>query len=76
MVKLLIAVQHIFAKVQLKKENLKSFFWVPEFGSPNWHTGLPNGLDTSLEWFTFTFVTELRTHGRNKSYRLINQIIK
>ena len=32
----------------MNKENLKSVFWVPEFGHPNWYTGLPNGLDMSL----------------------------
>ena len=32
----------------MNKENLKSVFWVPEFGHPNWYTGLPNRLDMSL----------------------------
>ena len=30
----------LFVEIQLKKENLKSVFWVPEFGCPNWYTGL------------------------------------
>ena len=42
------AIQHIFVEVQLNKENVKRVFWVPEFGHPNWYTGIPNGLDTSL----------------------------
>ena len=48
-VKSLIYIQHIFVIEQLKKENLKSVFWAPEFGRPNRYTGLPNGLDTSLK---------------------------
>ena len=32
-----------FVKILLKKDNWKSFF-----GHPNWYTGLPNGLNTSL----------------------------
>ena len=37
-----------FVEIQLKKENLKSVFWVPEFRCPNQYTCLPNGLDLSL----------------------------
>ena len=47
-VKLLITIQQIFVEVQLKKETLKNFFWVPEFGCPNWYTSLQNSLDMSL----------------------------
>ena len=36
-----------FVEIQLKKENLKSDFWAPEFGHPNQYTGLSNGLNTS-----------------------------
>ena len=35
-------------KIQLIKENLKSVFWVSEFGHPNRYTSLPNGLNMSL----------------------------
>ena len=45
----LIAIQHTFVKVQLKIEKMKSVFWAREFGRRNWYTGLPNGLDTSLQ---------------------------
>ena len=38
-----------FVKSQLKKENLKSVFWATEFGCPNRYTGLPNGLNTSMD---------------------------
>ena len=37
-----------FVEMQLKKQKLKSDFWVPELGCPNRYTGLPNGLNTSL----------------------------
>ena len=37
-----------FAEIQLKKENLKRVFCVPEFRHPNRYTGLPNSLDVSL----------------------------
>ena len=37
-----------FIKIQLKIENLKIVFWMPEFGHPNWYTRLPNGLNASL----------------------------
>ena len=37
-----------FVEIQLKKENLKSAFWLPEFGCPNHYTGLPNALNMSL----------------------------
>ena len=37
-----------FVEIQLKKENLKSVFWVPEFRCPHQCTCLPNGLDLSL----------------------------
>ena len=29
----------------MKKQNLKSVFLGPEFGHPNWYTGLPDGLE-------------------------------
>ena len=45
----LIAIQHTFVEVQLKIEKMKSVFWAREFGRPNRYTGLPNGLDTSLQ---------------------------
>ena len=35
-------------ETQLSKENLKSVFWVPDFGHPNQNTGLPNVLNVSL----------------------------
>ena len=38
-----------FVEIQLTKQNLKSDIWVSEFGQPNWYTGLPNGLYTSLK---------------------------
>ena len=38
-----------FVQIQLKKENFKSFFWVPEFGHPNRYTGLQNSLNMSLQ---------------------------
>ena len=38
-----------FVQIQLKKENLKSVFQMPEFRYPSWYTGLQNGLDTLLE---------------------------
>ena len=38
----------VFIETQLKKENLKSVFWAPEFGHPNRYTGLSNSLNTSL----------------------------
>ena len=47
-IKSLIAIQHIFVEVQLKKEKLKSVFWVPGFGCPIWYTSLPIDLDMSL----------------------------
>ena len=37
-----------FAEIQLKKENLKRVFCVPEYRHPNRYTGLPNSLDVSL----------------------------
>ena len=37
-----------FDDIQLKKENLKSDFWVPEFRHPSRYTSLSNSLDTSL----------------------------
>ena len=40
-------------EIKLKKENLKSDFWAPEFGRSNRYTGLPNGLNTSLVRVTF-----------------------
>ena len=47
-VNLVITVQHIFVEVKLKKENLKSNFWAPEFGHPNRYTSLQNGLGMLL----------------------------
>ena len=37
-----------FDEIQVKKENLKTDFWVLEFWCPNLQTNLPNDLDTSL----------------------------
>ena len=37
-----------YVEIQLKKENLGSVFWVPEFGHPNWYTGLPDNWNTYL----------------------------
>ena len=44
-----------FIEIQLKKENLRSVFWVLEFGCPNQYTGLPNDLDTLLISFDHLF---------------------
>ena len=41
-----------FVEVQVEKKTLKSIFWVQELGHPNWYTGLPNDLDTSLIIYT------------------------
>ena len=41
-----------FVEIQLKKEHLKNVFWVPEFGCPDWYTGLPNSLNMSLVFNT------------------------
>ena len=46
--KSLIAIQHVFVEVQLKKEKLKSVFWVQVFGCTIWYTSLPIDLDMSL----------------------------
>ena len=48
-------VNEFFVEIQLKNENLISVFWVPKFGCPNLHTGLPNGLDTSLHLWIIIF---------------------
>ena len=34
--------------MQVKKQNLKSVIWAPEFGRPKRYTDLPNDLDTSM----------------------------
>ena len=48
-----------FAEIQLKKVNLKSVFWAPEFECLNHYTGLPKGLDTSLaEHFLLSVINE------------------
>ena len=38
-----------FAEIQLNKQNLRSAIRVLEFGPSKQYTGLPNGLDTSLQ---------------------------
>ena len=35
-------------EIKMKKENLKSVFWAPEFGCPDQYTALQNGLNMSL----------------------------
>ena len=40
--------QHILWWNTTGKRKLEKNFWVPEFGHPNWYTGLPNGLDMPL----------------------------
>ena len=49
-----------FGEIQLKKENFKSVVWVSEFGHSNRYTGLPNGLNTSLNncYLNFTLDPE------------------
>ena len=37
-----------FVELQIKKDNLKSVFWVPEFGHQNPYTGPQNNLNMSL----------------------------
>ena len=60
-VKLLITFSTYFSiETQLKKENLKSVFWVREFGSPNLYNGLPNGLDMSQLKVVNYFLKTLR----------------
>ena len=46
----MILLQHIFIQIQLKTENLKSVFWVQEFGYASWYIGLPYNLGTTLIW--------------------------
>ena len=46
-----------FVEIQLKKQNLKSVIWVPEFGPPNQYTHLPNTNDTSLNTVTVAWET-------------------
>ena len=42
---------YFFDEIQLKKQNLNSIIWVPEFGCQNRYTSLPNSLDMSLLWW-------------------------
>ena len=37
-----------FVETQLRKENLKSIIWVPEFGCPTQYTGFPNSINMTL----------------------------
>ena len=46
--KSLITTSVYFGEIQLRKENLKSVFWVTEFGCPNRYTSLPTSLNTSM----------------------------
>ena len=48
-----------FVEIQLRKENLKSVFWVTEFGCPNGYTSLPNSLNTSMYMITEQRVSAL-----------------
>ena len=42
---------YCFFEIKLKKENLKSVFWAPEFGCLSWYTGLANSLNMSLNTY-------------------------
>ena len=46
-----------FVEIKLKIEILKSVFWVPEFGCPNWYTSFLNGLNVSLQYNRTLFRT-------------------
>ena len=55
-----------FVEIQLKKENLRSIFWTPEFVHADWYTGLPNGLNTSLQYKRNVFRTLSSIAGGTK----------
>ena len=39
---------------------------MPEFGCPNWYTGLPNNLDTSLEMKVETIIIGTKINSVNE----------
>ena len=49
-----------------KKKTWKVFFWVPEFGCPNWYTNLPSGLNMSLLpwWSVWSYINVLKSLTR------------
>ena len=62
-----------FAEIHLKKENLKSVFWAPEFEPPNWYIGLPNSLNTSLH-FHFLNKEIRKNRARSMKTKLVCQL--
>ena len=58
---------NVFLEIQMKQKNLKSVFWASEFGRPNQYTGLPNGLNTSLEYNTLP--REIRSEKNHKNFK-------